>query len=86
MNDKLVEILAEPVTCEDGNSHYIDENNRRYLASIIKQKVAEEIKRELENNLAIERCDPDVMPYFTDYYWMPKDVWQDFWKRIGIAT
>ena len=25
--------------------------------------------------MALERCDPDVMPYFEDYYWLPKSVW-----------
>jgi len=44
--------------------------------------IAEEIKRELEKSMALERCDPDVMPYFTDYYWLPKDVWQDYWGSI----
>ena len=32
--------------------------------------------REILNSMAPERCDPDVMPYFTDYYWMPEDIWQ----------
>jgi len=32
-------------------------------------KVAEILK----SKMAREKCDPDVMPYFTDYYWIPKD-------------
>jgi len=36
MNEEKIEaILREPVYCEDRNSHYIDESNRYYLASLI---------------------------------------------------
>ncbi len=28
------------------------------------------------NQMALERCDPDVMAYFEDYYWLSKSVWQ----------
>lgn len=33
--EQIAEILHEPVTCEDGRTHYIDESNRRYLSSNI---------------------------------------------------
>jgi len=58
MVDELVEILAEPVTCEDGKSHYIDENNRRYLASIIRKAVeTERLDRpELREKIARITC------------------------------
>lgn len=35
--EQVKKILDEPVTCEDGKSHYIDENNKRYLSSFICQ-------------------------------------------------
>jgi len=28
------------------------------------------------NQMALERCDPDVMLYFEDYYYLPKSIWQ----------
>lgn len=37
MSNRIEEALSEPVSCEDGNCHYIDENNKRYLASKICQ-------------------------------------------------
>ena len=46
------------------------------------QKKIEEIFKEIESQMAIERCDPEVMPYFTDYFWMPVDVWQSLKDRI----
>ena len=27
----------------------------------------------LKSQMALEQCDPAVMPYFTDYYWIPAD-------------
>ena len=33
----------------------------------------EEVKKILKSKMALEQCDPDVMPYFTDYYWIPVD-------------
>ena len=41
-------------------------------AILIRAEVAEEIL----SQMALERCDPDVMAYFEDYYWLPKSVWQ----------
>lgn len=34
---EIRKILDDPVTCEDGRSHYIDENNKRYLVGEILQ-------------------------------------------------
>ncbi len=48
------------------------------------QQRVERIFNKIESKMAIERCDPDVMPYFTDYYWMPIDIWQALKKREGI--
>jgi len=33
----------------------------------------EQVADILKSKMALEKCDPDVMPYFTDYYWIPKD-------------
>ena len=42
--------------------------------------------REFLNNLiskmALERCDPDVMPYFEDYYWIPKSIMEAIRKQM----
>ena len=35
--EEVKKILDEAVTCEDGRSHYIDENNKRYVSSLICQ-------------------------------------------------
>ena len=37
--------------------------------------------RQMENLMALERCDPDVMSYFKDYYWIPKHIWQELKKQ-----
>lgn len=28
------------------------------------------------DQMELERCDPTVMAWFEDYYWLPVDVWQ----------
>ena len=33
----------------------------------------EQVADILKSKMALEKCDSDVMPYFTDYYWIPKD-------------
>jgi len=35
LRGQVDKILGEPVSCMDGASHYIDESNRRYLASLL---------------------------------------------------
>lgn len=44
----------------------------------------ERIKSEIDSKMQLERCDPDTMAYFSDYYWIDKIEWQEFWKREGI--
>ena len=45
------------------------------LTAIVKGAKCEERERIL-NQMALERCDPDVMAYFEDYYYLPKSIWQ----------
>ena len=40
--------------------------------------------KELISKMALERCDPDVMPYFEDYYYIPKSVLKDLLREWGI--
>ena len=49
---------------------------RRAIANDAADNAVKQVVEWLESNMALERCDPDVMPYFTDYYWIPKDEWQ----------
>ncbi len=35
--ERVKELLDRPVVCEDGKSHYIQENHKRYLSSLIYQ-------------------------------------------------
>ncbi|KKL60806.1 hypothetical protein LCGC14_2201590 [marine sediment metagenome] len=44
--------------------------------------VRADMQREIANLMAEERCDPDVMPYFEDYCWLPRDVWRAL--RLGM--
>jgi len=46
-------------------------------------KTARLVAEEILNQMVLERCDPDVMPYFEDYYWLPKSIWQALKSRIG---
>jgi len=51
-----------------------------------KEKIEEAKKQERErilNQMEPERCDPDVMPYFEDYYWLPESVWQALKETEG---
>lgn len=45
---------------------------------VCKADTYREIGEWLEKRFALERCDPDVMAYFEDYYWMPKDIFRQF--------
>ena len=42
----------------------------------------EEVKKILKSKMALEQCDSDVMPYFTDYYWVPEDQITELVKEI----
>ena len=37
----------------------------------------EQMAEILKNKMALEKCDPNVMSYFTDYYWVSKWVSKD---------
>ena len=52
--EEVKKILDEPVTCEDGRSHYIDESNKRYLAS--------QICRLFEPKLEETLTEKDIIP------------------------
>jgi len=41
-----------------------------------KRLVAQELVDEIEGEMELEKCDPDVMAYFTPYYAIPEDKWQ----------
>jgi len=45
------------------------------------KKMLEQI-RSILNQMVLEQCDPDVMPYFTDYYWMFKETWQALQSQL----
>ena len=49
-----------------------------------KDKECQERVERMLNQMALERCDPDVMPYFEDYYWLPKSVMQSLKKQEGV--
>ena len=36
--------------------------------------------KEVRKMMAVERCDPDVMAYFNDYYWIDKSAFDDYIK------
>ena len=42
----------------------------------------EEVKKILKSKMALEQCDSDVMPYFTDYYWVPEDQITELAKEL----
>ena len=44
-------------------------------------KALEQI-RGILNQMALEQCDTDTMPYFSDYYWLPKDIWQALQSQL----
>jgi hypothetical protein len=37
----------------------------------------------IEGKMVLERCDPDVMPYFPDYYRISVDEWQALKSSLG---
>ena len=37
----------------------------------------EQVAEILKSKMALEKCDPNVMSYFTDYYWVSKWVSKD---------
>jgi hypothetical protein len=48
-------------------------------AQYIQGQVAEAVKKERErifSKMQLEQCDPDVMAYFNDYYWIDEADWQ----------
>ena len=38
--------------------------------------IYEQGRRDVLDKMELERCDPDVMPYFEDYYWLQESEWQ----------
>ena len=56
--------------------------NYRNLVNSSVDNAVKKIVEYIEKNMELERCDPDVMAYFTDFYWIPKDVWQDKIKEL----
>jgi len=46
--DKLEEILEQPLACVDGQSHHLDESQRRYLARIIRELFAPKPSKDKE--------------------------------------
>lgn len=44
--EEVKKILGEPVTCEDGNAHFIDENDKRFLAGEICQLFEQVLKKQ----------------------------------------
>ena len=52
---------------------------QKQYAKLIEKEYERGRKDERErilNQMELERCDPDVMTYFEDFYWLPKSVWQ----------
>ena len=78
-----LEFVAGTITGADGrvttimSTMGIDAANQ--ILSLLKpliEQARQEGKGYILNQMALERCDPDVMPYFEDYYYLPKSVWQ----------
>jgi len=74
------------------NPDYLDfqkgvEKGRQILkdsVALAKMIGRREVVEWLTSNMALEQCDPDVMPYFEDYYWIPKHIWQAKLKKWGV--
>lgn len=65
--------------------HYeaVAQAQRDALLLYIEQAKAE-VVREILDQMVVERCDPDVMAYFDDYYWIPKHIWQALKSKYGV--
>lgn len=74
-----VQLEADQKVLDRAEEIYVDELHK--IAGKVTEKtkleVAREIFEEIVSKMALERCDPDVMAYFTDYYWIPRDVLED---------
>ena len=55
----------------------------KHIAKAQDAKTASIVAREILSQMELERCDPDVMAYFEDYYWIPKSVYQEFKQKWG---
>jgi len=54
------------------------------LSKVIKdltEQAKQEVAREILNQMVLERCDPDVMSYFEDYYWLPEYIYKELESR-----
>ncbi len=49
-----------------------------------RKKIAKEIKNKLEKIADIEKCDPDTMAYFCDYYSIDVGDWLKFWEDYKL--
>ena len=78
--EEIKKILDEPVITTDGGSHYIDENHKRYLASLI-AALQPQIDGELELTIDEEetlrqgwrKLDPNT-----------RISWRDYWLQAQI--
>lgn len=48
----------------------------KQILAITEEAIRKEERERILSQMALERCDPDVMPYFEDYYYLPKSVWK----------
>ena len=60
------------------------EEEQKSWTNELKQSWKQAGMKEVVSQMALERCDPDVMPYFEDYYYIPKSVLQAKLKEWGI--
>lgn len=49
--------------------------DRTYVVDPLIEEAKREVAREILDQMSLERCDPAVMPYFEDYYWLSKSIW-----------
>ena len=49
------------------------------------QERVESIFKEISARMRLEQCDPQVMAYFNDYYWIDKDDWLALKRQEGIT-
>jgi len=67
----------QTVECSHNPNKELRERDICLAQAEISFKAGQEAERErILNQMALERCDHDVMASFEDYYWFPKSVWQ----------
>lgn len=76
--DQLIEVIYFAIESPDRDADEGWKNKQRFKAVVQAQaKISFKAGiKEVVSQLGIELCDPDVMPYFEDYYYIPKSILQ----------